>query len=174
MGNEERVLHLLKKKMKATGAATYLPDFPILKPREQRVKMRLVLGTHSTKGLEVFRDVQYKVERSEIETRNQLSREGDFQISLFADDEVTALQQNSAGVGCPRFQREAEARVTNLLRDGKGIRFDTIATDVLETVPIRLTQLNTLANEMKRREVISFDLPPLKRVPQPDTVMRLA
>ena len=33
-------MYLLKKKTKEMRAATYLPDFPILKPREDRVKMR--------------------------------------------------------------------------------------------------------------------------------------
>lgn len=171
--NEERVLHLLKRKMKTTKAATYLPDFPILKPREQRVKMRLILGTHSAKGLEVFRDVQYKVERREIETRNQLRKEGDSQNSLFSDDEVAAMQQNAAGVGCPMFQRMAEERIVNLLTDNGDKRFDAIATAMLEAVPIRPTQLNSLVSEMKNRGVIAFDLPPRKRVPQPETLIRL-
>ena len=53
-----------------------------LKPRERRVKMRLLLGTHSAKGLEVFRDVQGKVEKREIKTRNELRSEGQRQVSL--------------------------------------------------------------------------------------------
>ena len=72
LSNEERIFRLLKRKMKSVRAATYLPDFPILKPRENRVKMRLILGTHSEKGLEVFRDVQNDVEHREIETRSWL------------------------------------------------------------------------------------------------------
>ena len=108
--NEKRVMHILKTKIKATGAATYLPDFPILKPRENRVKMRLILGTNSFKGLEVFRNVQEKVERNEIELRNQLRDSDSRLFSLFSDDEVVAMQQNVAGVGCPRFRGDAEKR----------------------------------------------------------------
>ena len=81
--NERRVMHLLKEKIKAARAATYLPDFAIHKPRENRVKMRLVLGTHSSKGLEVFRDVQAKVERAEIEMRNQLQNPSDQRLRPF-------------------------------------------------------------------------------------------
>lgn len=167
--NEKRVLHLLRRKMKSTGAATYLPDFPILKPREQRVKMRLVLGTHSAKGLEVFRDVQAKVERTEIETRNKLSNPGGRQVSLFTDDEITAMQQNAAGIGCPAFQREAEARILEFLTGRGSDTFNSIAIDILEAVPMRLTQIKSLVNEMKRKGVVAFDLPPRKRVPQPET-----
>ena len=172
--NEMRVLHLLRRKMKSTGAATYLPDFPILKPREQRVKMRLVLGTHSAKGLEVFRDVQDKVERAEIETRNKLSDSDGHQVSLFTDDEIAAMQQNAAGIGCPEFRREAEARIVEILVGRGGDTFGSIATDIHEAVPIRLTQIKSLVNEMKSRGVVAFDLPPRKRVPQPGTRISVA
>ncbi|CAN5127904.1 three-Cys-motif partner protein TcmP [soil metagenome] len=173
-GNEERVLHLLKKKIKETGAALYLPDFPILKPREQRVKMRLILGTNSEKGLEVFRDTQDKVEREEIETRNHLRSEGNPQDNLFPDDLIAAMQQKSAGIGCPAFQREAELRVMKLLRPTGFLRFDAISTSILEFVPIRMKQLRDLLNVMRRRDMIEFDLPPRKKLPQPDTQIRLA
>ncbi|MGP1396781.1 MAG: three-Cys-motif partner protein TcmP [Inquilinaceae bacterium] len=171
--NETRVLHLLKRKIRATEAATYLPDFPILKPREQRVKMRLVLGTHSAKGLEVFRDVQEKVEREEIETRNNRKNSDNYQTSLFADDEIAAMQQRAAGLGCPAFQRQAEARIVELLTGGRVVPFNSIAIDILEAVPMRLTQIKSLVNAMKERGVLAFDLPPRRRVPQPETQVSL-
>ena len=171
--NERRVMYLLKAKMKATGAATYLPDFPILKPRENRVKMRLVLGTHSTKGFEVFRDVQAKVERTEIEMRNQLRDPSGHHLSLFSEDETVALQQNAAGVGCPKFQRNAEERVKEFLADRRSAASNAIATDVLEEVPMRLTQIKSFVNAMRKRGIVIFDLPPRKRVPQPETRISL-
>ena len=33
------------------------------------------------------------------------------QVSLFSYDEIAAMQQNAAGIGCPRFQRETEERI---------------------------------------------------------------
>ncbi|MBK8211687.1 MAG: three-Cys-motif partner protein TcmP [Rhodospirillales bacterium] len=149
--NERRVLQLLGRKMKATGAAAYLPDFPIMKPREERVKMRLVLGTHSEKGLEVFRDVQEKVERKEIETRNQLRNSDNQQVGLFSDTEIAAMQQNAAGIGCPKYQREAGSTHKGLLAGRSFVLFGAIATDLLETVPMRLTQVKRLVNELKER-----------------------
>jgi len=172
--NEKRVMHLLKEKIKAASAATYLPDFAIHKPRENRVKMRLVLGTHSSKGLEVFRDVQAKVERAEIEIRNQLRDPDGQHLSLFTEAEIAAMQQNLSGVGCPGFQREAEERVKEFLSSRRSAAFRAIATDVLEEVPIRLTQVKSLVNVMKKRGVVTFDLSPRKRVPQPETNISLA
>ncbi len=172
--NEERVLHLLRCKIKTNGAATYLPDFPIFKPREQRVKMRLILGTHSSKGLEVFRDIQGKVERLEMETRNQLRNPADHQVSLFTDEEIAAMQQDSAGIGCKIYQREVETRIIELLERARTMTFGAVTIEILENVPMRLTQIKKLANEMKFREVISFELPQGKRVPQPETQISLA
>ena len=81
--NERKMLHLMKDAMRKNEVATYVPDISIMVPRKERVKMRLILGTHSPKGLEVFRDIQAKVERQELEVRFNL-REGDSpQISLF-------------------------------------------------------------------------------------------
>lgn len=171
--NEKRVLHMLKGKIKAAGAAVYLPDFPIMKPREERVKMRLVLGTHSAKGLEVFRDVQAKVERTEIETRNQLSHAADLQVGLFSDTEIAAMQQNAAGIGCPTYQREAEERIKEILGGRSFSLFNEIAVHVMEAVPMRLTQVKKLVNELKGKGVVRFDLPPRKRVPQPETRISL-
>ena len=171
--NEKRILHLLRRKIKATGAATYMPDFPILKPREQRVKMRLLLGTYSPKGLEVFRDVQWKVEKRETETRNKLRSEGQRQVSLFTDDEITAMQQQATGLGSPEYLRQAEARIVARLSESGTQTFFEIAIYVLELVPIRLTQVKDLVNDMKNRRVLKFELPPRKRKPQETTRISL-
>ena len=166
--NEERVLCLLRRRMKAAGAATYLPDFPVKKPGENRIKMRLLLGTHSPKGLEVFRNVQAKAERREIELR----RDTDAPF-LFSPEEVVEMEQNAAGVGCPRYRHDAEEAIKGFLAGRGSAGFSSIACDVLESVPIRLTQLRGLARDMKKRGVVAFDLPPRKQVPQPDTLVSL-
>jgi three-Cys-motif partner protein len=167
--NQRRVLYLLKRKIKATGAASFVPDFPIMKPDEERVKMRLVFGTHSAKGLEVFRDVQGKVEQTEIEMRNKMRNSGVQQACLFSDAQIVAMQQNDAGIGCPKYQREAKKRIGDFLVDRRQDSFSAIAADVMELIPIRLTQLKEVVKELKEQGVVSFDLPQRKRVPQPET-----
>lgn len=154
--NETRVLYLLRRKIKAMGAATYLPDFPILKPREQRVKMRLLLGTHSAKGLEVFRDVQAAVELREIETRGRLRNEGGDQVSLFSEDVIAAMQQDVAGIGCSSFRQEAQTRIVTQLTNSGPLTFSQLFINVLENVPIRATQIKALVNAMKERGIITF------------------
>ena len=172
--NEERVLNLLRRTIKASGAATFVPDFPILKPREQRVKMRLLLGTHSTKGLEVFRDVQYRVERTEIEIRNDLLASKNRQSMLFPDDMVVDMTRDLAGVGCTQYRDEATAQVKNHLFSEREVEFAEIWPNVLEAVPVRLTDLKSVLTKMKTDGTITFELPPRKRVPQPQTRVSLA
>ena len=171
--NEKRVLTLLKGRIEETGAATYVPDFPILKPQVNRVKMRLVFGTHSLTGLEVFRDVQEKVERKEIETRNNLLESRRRQSALFPDDMVVAMTQGLAGVGSVRYREEAKEVVKNLLTGKRHVEFKDIWPVIVERMPMRRTHVNKLVNEMKSQGVVAFDLPPKKKVPQPETRISL-
>ena len=171
--NEKRMLYLCKQKLKESKAATYLPDFSILKPRQGRVKMRLILGTHSAIGLEVFRDVQGTVERREIEMRNQLRNVDDHQTSLFTKDEDADMRQENTGVGCKKFQCKAKEKILQLLEKKHTMAFENIAVSVLEDVSIQMEQIKKLVMEMKKQNVISFKLPPHKRLPQPDTAISL-
>ena len=96
--NEEKVLHLFKTKMKEFGAANFTPDIVIQDRIQDRIKMRLVLTTFSSKGLELFRDVQEKVEKQEMALRSKTKR--DQQTSLFNDDIFAQMEQDEFGVGC--------------------------------------------------------------------------
>lgn len=173
LNNEQRILHLLRQKIKEMDAAIYVADFPILKPLDDRVKMRLLLGTRSAKGLEVFRDVQEKVEREEIKTYKKLRDGNRSQVSLFTDDEILAMEQQASGVGCSKFKREAKKRIVKKLSEGGAQPFFQISTDILEFVPMRLTQIKKLMNKMKARGVVTFELLHGKRVPQKDTKISL-
>ena len=118
-------------------------------PRKERVKMRLVLGTLSPDGLEVFRDVQAKVEKEEIEIRNKL-REGESpQVSLFSTPDIVAMQQDSMGVGCKANRHTVAERIVNRLKKNGSVAFQPLALDVLENVAIRLTQIKELVKDLK-------------------------
>ena len=172
--NERRILHLLKKRMKTVTAARYVPDFPILNPRENRVKMRLLLGTRSAHGVEVFREAQRKVERTQIEMRHRIRREEGGFATLFSDEEIAMFEQGRAGIGCPQFQREAREHVLSHLSESKSLRFQEIAVDAMEAVPIRMTQLKDLLLEMRSQGRVAFALPERKRKPLGSTRINLA
>jgi len=160
--------------MRTSKAAKFVPDFPILKPHERRVKMRLLLGTHSARGLEVFRDVQEKVERTEIATRNNLLESKKRQSMLFPEDMVIAMTQGLAGVGCSRYREDAADHVMEFLSRRGRIEFEQLWPTVLEAVPVRLTHLRRILAKMKAEGMIAFDLPPRRRIPQPRTRISLA
>ena len=169
LGNERKMLHLMKGAMRTHKVATYVPDFSIMVPKKERVKMRLILGTHSPKGLEVFRDVQEKVEKQEMEMRHNL-REGDSpQVSLFSAKDVAAFQQEQKGVGCKANRDRAEAVIIDFLQGRTHAFPGPMFNSAMEAVPIRRTQLNKLLLDMRERGVVRFDLPARKRVPQINT-----
>jgi three-Cys-motif partner protein len=170
LSNEERMLFLMKRKIKSMGAATYLPDIPILKPRENRIKMRLILGTYSRKGLEVFRDVHGKVELSEIQTRNTISRSETGQLGLWSQDEESASLQRAIGVGSVSQQIAARELIGRALASGAR-RFDDIAVLVMEQCAMRLTNIKDLLVAMRREDKVEFDLPGRAKKPQPETVV---
>ena len=167
--NERKMLHLLKKAMRDRKVATFAPDFSIMVPRKERVKMRLILGTHNPKGLEVFRDVQEKVEKQELEMRADL-RDGDSpQVSLFSAADIAALQQELMGVGCKANRELAEATIVDFLQ-GRAHAFPGPMFNIaMENVAIRRPQLNSLLMDMRDRGLVKFELPPRKRVPQTET-----
>ncbi len=172
--NERKMLHLMKEKMKASKVATFVPDFPIMVPKKERVKMRLLLGTHSPKGLEVFRDVQEKVEKEEMKMQGGLSENDSQQRCLFSPEQIAGLKQNQEGVGCRKNQESAEAIIVDFLKKHDTAYAGDMCNLAMEEVSIRRTQLNTLLKGMRNRKVIHFDLPKGKRVPQPDTLLTLA
>lgn len=171
--NERKMLHLMKAAMRANNVASYLPDFSIMVPRRERVKMRLILGTHSPSGLEVFRDVQEKVEKQELEMRHNL-REGDTpQVSLFSSSDIAAIELEQKGVGCKANRIQAEEIIMELLKRQTRALPGPMYNLVLEEVPIRRAHLNTVLVDMRKRGVVNFELPPRKRMPQPETVISL-
>ena len=167
--NEQRIMHLLKNRIREAGVAKYLPEMPILKPHQERVKMRLVLGTHKKEGLEVFRNVQARVEREQTAARQQLLNQEQPQDSLFSNEELARFHQKVAGVGCPKYKEQAERKIMEIVAAQPGAKYGLVACKVLEEIPMRRTHVNQLAKGMKRRGIITYNLPPRKQVPKDNT-----
>ena len=172
--SEQKILHLIKTAMRDNGVASHLPDFSIMVPRQERVKMRLILGTHSPHGLDVFRDVQDKVEKQELAMRDKLRKGDSPQGSLFSSEDIAAIQQEQKGVGCKLNQNQAEKIFVDCLQDCPHASASSICNIAMEKVPIRRTQLKKLLMDMRKRGIVRFDLPSRKKVPQDDTQIALA
>jgi len=169
ISNEEKVLKLFKARIKEAGAATHLPDIVIRKPREDRIKMRLVLGTHSSHGVSVFRDVQALVEKEAIRTRQNIKTIESGQLSLFSEEQIIEFEAQRDGVGCPENIRAATVELDGFVRAQPGIMFESAAPLVMERVAVRETHLKNIAIAQRKAGFLSFDLPPKKQKPQPKT-----
>lgn len=167
--NETKVLQLLKAKMKEARVATYLTDMAIRKPREDRIKMRLILGTHSGFGVEVFRTVQEKVEKEAVRTRHAIQTEESGQSQLFPEDQIIAFETDRDGVGCSAHVRWATELLLRTVSQRPGIAFGAIASQVMEQVPVRTTHLNKIAATSRKAGLLRYELPDGKRTPSPET-----
>ncbi|WP_428547163.1 hypothetical protein [Profundibacter sp.] len=135
--------------------------------------MRLILGTHSAKGLEVFRDVQAKVERDEIAIRNSIRDNNSNQKGLFSDDYIAEFQQEREGVGCAKYLDQAKDGILEALQSHGASKFAELSSRVMDKFPIRLTQTKSLLCDMKKEGLVNFKLPPRKYKPQDDTRIAL-
>lgn len=168
--NEECILYLLRKGMRSRKVARYFPDFSILVPRKERVKMRLILGTNSVKGLEVFRDVQLKVEELQISVRDKIKESKSQQSDLF--DQGKARLEDE-GVGGARNQKFAEANIVKILTALSQVLFKDLKAQILEDVAIRTPQLKDLLVKMKSKNLITYVLPPRAKKPQEETLISI-
>ena len=169
--NEEKILHLLKTKMKEAGVATYLPEVAILRPRENRVKMRLLLGTHHIQGVEVFRTVQKNVETEAISVRQNIEVGRSGQPFLFPSNQLADIEAKREGVSCPAHFQRATEMMRHIVDETPGVEFGSLTGSVMESVPVRTTDLNKIAATLRRTRQLRFDLPPRKRTPLPATRM---
>jgi hypothetical protein len=167
--NETKILQLLKAKMKEARVATHLTDMAIRKPREDRIKMRLILGTHSGFGVEVFRTVQEKVEKEAVRTRYAIQTEESGQSQLFPEDQIIAFETDRDGVGCSAHMCWAAELLLRMVSDRPGVAFSTLASEVMEQVPVRTTHLNKIAAANRKAGLLRFDLANGKRTPSPET-----
>ena len=172
--NEQRVFHLLIRRMRAAGVARYFPGITIKRPDQERIKMRLVLGTRSDKGVEVFRDVQHTVEKNEMAIRTGLRLGSRERRLLFSEEYVAAVQQQREGVGCPVHRRTATSVIPQILERTVRQRFGLLAAEVMQDIPIRKTQLKSLLMELRTTQVVNFDLPERAKGPKDHTLISLA
>ena len=170
---EREILKLLKQRIKSTDVAEFVPDFPIENPSQNRIKMRLLLGTNNLAGIEVFRNIQQKVEKEAIKMKEQFREDKTSQPALFTPEEVVALESNQSGVGCDKYIAQARDNIEKILSEsGDGCEYYRIICEVLENTPIRKPGLNKLVKAMERSNSIELLYPNGKRNLSYETIIR--
>ena len=170
--NEAKVIHILKQKMREAKTAKFLPEMAIQHPQRDRVKMRLILGTHNLAGVEVFRDTQKRVEQDAVLLREQIKNPN--QPPLFPKEELVACATSRNGVGCASHMRRAESMVLEVVGEHPGIAFSKLAGMVMEDVPVRPPDIKKLVMAMRKSGSLQFDLDEGKRTPSDNTRIFLA
>ena len=171
--NERKVLHLLKCQMKKARVATYLPDFSIMLPRQERLKMRLIFGTHSLQGLELFRDTQPKIEEKQTEVRREIRENKTGLVSLFRLADLVKFDQQQKGVGSDQCKLSAKKQIVEMLKEHSSMLYSELWPRIIENVAMRQIQVKGLVHEMKNDGLVYYDLPKGKHMPQPKTQIRL-
>lgn len=164
MRNEQRIMVILKDRMKELRAARYMPDFEILNPRAKRLQMRLILGTRHPYGVEVFRDVQAKVDPVQQEMREGLKLGP--QVSLFPFQAVETVGSASA--------REMGRRSILAQLQHGSVDFEALIGPVLEGAALRKTHLKDLLGQMRTAGEVDFSLSSRQKKPDKGTMIRLA
>ena len=171
--NERKILYLLKRQMKKARVAKYLPHFSIMLPHQERLKMRLILGTHVLPGLELFRDTQAKIEETQTEIRSEIRENKTVQFSLFSAEDRVELEQQNKGVGCDRYKLYAEQQIVETLKEHPDMRYSELYPRIMENFAMRQLHVNALLRDMKKRGVVDYVLPKRKHVLQPETQIGL-
>lgn len=170
---ETQILALLKKRLKAQAAAKYMPDFPILKPSVNRVQMRLVLGTHHFKGVEVFRTVEDKLQQVQLTLRRNVSEGG--AMLLLSDDQMNQVELGKAGVGSVANRAAASTMCRELMSSIDGeVTLENLAARVMEAIPLRLTHMKDVATGLRNDGFLTFQLQGTARKPSEETKIRRA
>lgn len=176
-GNDARVqsiIELLKRRLRELGAARYLPDFPIIQPRTSRVQMRLVLGTHHPDGVEVFRDVQHKLESEYLMIRRS-KRDGHKQSSLFSDEQLNEIELGGRGIGGEKSIAEAREAFRLLVSEMKRpTEFFDLAVRIMEKIPVRLTNMKDIAVQLRKEGFLDYPTKPRVTKPRKDSPIRRA
>ncbi len=170
---EIQILGLLKGRLKALGAAKYMPDFPIKKPTKDRIQMRLILGTNHSQGVEVFRTVEKSIEAVQVETRRGLASNDGGQMSMFASDALNQMDLDGRGVGGFRSVQQAESVCLAIAEKiDHAMKFELLAARVMESVAVRMTNMKDVVVKLRQSGHLRFDVQGnTKKKPQEDTLI---
>lgn len=170
--NEERVLAVLRERLKELGCADYVIDFPVMRPRENRIQFRLLFGTRSAAGVAVFRSAQKKAEEFQATKREEIRQEAKgFQLVSPELHAESFLARD--GIDGSIAQGAAPSRIRAFLSANGPTRFHDMVAPILETERLTEPVLKDVLLRMRADLLIDFTLPLRKRKPQGDIKISL-
>lgn len=171
--NEEKILFVLRERLKQLDCADFILDFPVFRPRQNRVQFRLLFGTRHPAGVSVFRDAQKKAEQFQASKREEIRQEATGP-SLITPEMHTESFLGKVGIDGTLAKSAAIDRISAFLLGSGTIRYADLVAPIIETERLTATGLKSVLVQMRKAGIIKFDLPPRKRVPQDDTDVSLS
>ena len=171
LSNEERILIILKQKMREGRVGKFFPHMAIQHPRKDRVRMRLILGTHSPAAVELFRDTQRRVLQEEMKIRHEITAKESGQPRLFSASDLAQLDMCKVGIENEDTCEAARRKLVSILEESPGIQYKRLVPKLLEDVELRAPELNKLMMQWRKEGIITFRIPPRKRKPQDNTAI---
>lgn len=172
LNNEQLILTVLRERLKELGCASYVIDFPVLRPRENRVQYRLLFGTRSASGVSVFRSAQKKAEKFQTTLREQIKQE-ETEFSLVSPDMHANSFLARDGIDGSQAKQSAPQKIVSFLSKSGPKPFNQMIAPLLETERLTETGLKDVLVQMHKDGSIAYNLPPGKRKTQGDTLISL-
>jgi three-Cys-motif partner protein len=172
LSNEQRILAVLRERLKDLGCAQFVIDFPVMRPRENRVQFRLLFGTRKAAGVTVFRAIQKKAETFQAKRREELRQEDSGTMLVSPEMHATSFLARE-GIDGSKAKQAAPGRVLSYLRENGATRFRELLAPILETEGLTETGLKDVLLQMRANGLILYKLPPGARKPLGDVAISL-
>lgn len=170
---EERILQLFKCAAGESKAAAYLPDNIIVKPRNNRKIMRLILGTHNKHGVHVFRSVQKRVIEMAAKIKIDVDSIEKGIGGLFTREELAGLDIQKIAVGSNMNKMTATRLLLDMVEQSPSVEFEKAATCVMCLVAVRIEDMKQIAYDLRKRGKLDYTSMGRSRFPTEGTELRL-
>ena len=173
LSNEQRILEVLRERLKELGCANFVIDFPVTRPRQDRVQFRLLFGTRSVPGVAVFRSVQKKAEVFQAKRREEIRQDETGKLLVTPEMHAENFLARE-GIDGSEARQSAPECVVSYLRANGATRFRELLAPILETERLTEPGLKDILVKMRNDGLVAYDLQPRKRKPEGDVLISLA
>jgi three-Cys-motif partner protein len=170
---------LFRQELKKAGSFDYVLSTSIDKATSDRPHFFIAYGTRNTAGLKAFRQIEYDAlrahekRRADAKIEKKAAKTG--QTDMFGADHAAAEQNINELVD----ENKAAAKAwlpSRLSASNEGVRFDDLATEILEQFMLRETDAKDICVDLANDGVIEATWKaddPRKRKPQDHSLIKL-
>lgn len=152
---EEKIEWLAAESLRLNGSYKYAPVISVDKVRQDRVLYKLIFLSRHVKGLEVFRDSQYRTLEAQAEARSvakaRKRAETNYTHDLFASG-VDAIPNDRSSLAIANGSKQAEFKLVEALKlaGSSGVCWQDAWPPILNACVITRSKLGRIANELRK------------------------